>query len=126
MKTENYKVGDLVKQYQGFGNGWKLGKITKMSEKSIWVQWPRLHIQFSTTMNNVKQSLQLYNGMYKDCDIRFVAVTDWWLRIPYKKNKSLISFEGLSEPIRIKKNPGSNPSIVSEKEATYEEYFYCD
>ena len=126
MKTENYKVGDLINQYQGFGNGWKLGKITKMSEKSIWVQWAKLDIEYPTYYSTIKQSLEMFNGTYKDCDIRFIAVTDWYLRIPYKKNKSLISFEGVSEPIRIKKNPGSNPSIVSEKEARYELYHYCD
>lgn len=123
---KNYKVGSLIQQYQGYGNGWKLGKIVKMSEKSIWVQWAKLRIEYPTHFAVIEQSLKKYNKHYKDCDIRFVAVTDWWLRIPYKKNKDLISFEGKDEIIRLKKNESSNPSIVMEKDARYEEYFYCD
>ncbi len=32
-QSKNYKVGNFIMQYQGYGNGFKLGKISKVSEK---------------------------------------------------------------------------------------------
>ncbi len=100
-------------QYQGYGNGFKLGKISKVSEKSIWVNWVKPVHNLPTSFDKIKISLKSYNQIYKGCDIRFIAVTDWWLKIPFMINEDKFYFQSESELIRLKKNENSNPSIVS-------------